>query len=141
MSRGKSYTIHGRVFPTQKALEEEVRTRLELQSLNEQFYDSFLAAVLNTLHGGVKMTRERASGWFERLDWETQLARGTPSAEIRGGGEVIVAQFYPSGKWCDITLRPWRNNHWRYSDVVEYLTGKSSPPPETGRGWKAEVIG
>jgi hypothetical protein len=128
MSR-KPYTLAGLHFATQAALEQEIRERLNAQPLNALFWDRLLAEVLNTLHEGIRASKHFATGWFLRLDYEEQVARGMASA-LRGEAPVLVAEFFPGGLRCEVTAFPWRKNRHRYPDVCEVLTGKPAPRPE-----------
>ncbi len=136
MGRCKEYTLAGRTFPTQTSLEAAVRERLKLHARQpgKLVQDDFLASVINAQHAGVRETGQWSNGWFVFVGWHDAQRRGwwkLVGVQTHPDG-VLVAQFAPSGLWCDVSARPWRDSRGRYSDVALVLTGKPAAVPSRG---------
>lgn len=106
----KQYTVAGRVFPTQTALEDEVKRALNSHPLNTVFGDTFLREVINTLHPSVLEAGQHCTGVFEYIDFVEQRKRGHDTAERFRGGKILLCWFEPLGDWRDVTVYPWRKS-------------------------------
>lgn len=115
MSRRIEYQVNGRLYPTQVALEAEIRDTLGAQNLDEPFTSAFLAAVLNTLDERIRASGQQATGAFERLSIEEQERRGLEPRP----GPLLMAEFEPSGKWLPCSAFPWRRRPRDYRDEIK----------------------
>lgn len=106
----KQYTVAGRMFSTQSALENEVKRCLNSHPVNTVFGDLFLREVINTLHESVREAGQHCTGVFEYLDFGEQARRGYDTAERHRGGKILRCWFEPLGDWRDVTVYPWRKS-------------------------------
>lgn len=107
MGRSKSYTVAGRSFTTQGALESETRRALNSHPMNVEFLDPFLMAVVNELHHEVIAAGQRVVR-FRYLDFAEQQRQGRDTAERFRGGNLLEGFFEPINEWRDVTVYPWR---------------------------------
>lgn len=127
MSRGKQYTVAGRVFPTQASLEAEIRGRLAVHGSGRLFQDDWLAGLINTYNAEVRAVGQRVTGWFRRLTYSTMIDHGLlPPCYF--DGFYLVAEFAPSGRWCDLSAYPWRESRGRHSDLRKVLLDEPEVP-------------
>lgn len=119
----KPYTIDGIYFPTQSALEREVKERLKLKPRNRVFRDSLFRAVVNELHPDVVRVGEQSTGEFEVLTCAEQMRRRLQTAMQYRGGVLVMTHFARCNRWLDVTLYPWRRGSHR-GDIVDALRNK-----------------
>lgn len=128
VTRAKPYTIVVSYnFPTQTALEREIKRHLDALPLNERCEDLFLASVINSYHPGVIAAGQRSTGEFEYLDWAEQARRGLDSADRYRGGKLLTTRFLPLDDWRDVTAYPWRAAANGVSDIKRALREKIAP--------------
>lgn len=132
MSR-KRYEVAGRIFERQGDLEAAVKEHLNSHPLNTEFEDSFLAAVINEHHDGVRAAGQQVTGRFQYLDFSEQERRGLVTAKLFRGGKIVLGFFVPLNAWRDVTVYPWRGAGNPKRDIKDALRSKiarSLPHPQ-----------
>lgn len=107
MSRRKRYSIQGREYATQTALDADIKRALNSHPVNTEFTDPLLAAVVNELHPDVRAAGQRVTR-FQYLTHTEQFRRRMDSATRYRGGNVVLGWFEPLGAWTDVTVYPHR---------------------------------
>ena len=134
------YDIGGVHYPSQAALEREVKAHIKASPRNRVFHDDLFMAVVNTLHDEVVEAGEHSSGDFELLTWNEQNFRGMKTCVAYRGGELMTTFFQRCRRWGSVTVYPWRRASNR-QQVVEALREKISPiiPKPTTRNHCATI--
>lgn len=120
------YDVNGIHYPSQAALERDVKAHIKAAPRDRVFHDDFLKAIVNTLHDEVIETGEHSSGDFELLTWNEQSFRGMRTAVDYRGGELMTSFFERCRRWESVTVYPWRRASNR-QQVIEALRAKMSP--------------
>jgi hypothetical protein len=100
----RPYQVAGQVFPSLQALSAAVAARRLAHHHDVEYYDAFLAEVINELHPDVLARGYTATAFCER-SWPYQSAR--VRAQLQGG-TCFEAFFRELGRWQDVTTYPWR---------------------------------
>src|SRR5574343_368779 len=120
-----AYSINGREFPSQMALEKAIKQELKTMPRDTVVANDFLREVVNTLHPDVLQSGNKSDGRFRLLSWQEQRKLGMKTAEQYRGGELMQTYFIPLDRWQDVTVYPWRRPPAR-SQVVQALRSKAS---------------
>ncbi len=121
----KLYTVAGRLFHTQTALEQEIKFHLAHAMRDTVFVDILFRDIVNGYHPEVIAAGQKSDGRFEYLSYNEQVRRQMRSAVAYRGGPLMTAYFEPLGEWRDVTVYPWRNPGPR-GEVRAALRAKSS---------------
>jgi len=137
----KPYTIDGVYFPSQSALEREVKARLKDKPRNRIFRDSLFQAIVNELHPDVVRVGERSTGEFEVVTYAEQARRRMQTASQYRGGVIVMTHFARCDRWLDVTLYPWRQGTHQ-GDIACALRNKvNSILPRPGPGDHCTIMG
>jgi len=100
----RPYVVGDEVFATLQALSEAVALRRLAHDHDVEYYDAFLAEVVNELHPDVLARGYTATAFCER-SWLYQSDRARAQCQ---GGTCFEAFFRELGRWQDVTTYPWR---------------------------------
>lgn len=100
----RPYVVGGEVFPSLHALASTIAQRRLAHAHDTEYFDPFLAEVVNELHPDVVARGYTATAFCER-SWRFQSAR--VRAQLQGG-TLFEAFFRELGRWQDVTTYPWR---------------------------------
>ena len=103
-----SYRLDNRYFPTQTALEQEVKAHLRSAPRDRVFTDSLFREVVNNLHEDCVNYHQYSTGEFELLSWRKQSRLKMKTAEYCRGNDLLVTRFVPLNEWRDVTVFPWK---------------------------------
>lgn len=129
---GKEYRFGSWYFPTQTALEQEIKNILKSVAMNQTFQQPLLEAVVNTLHPAVVHAGQRVVR-FEYLSADEQSRRGLSTAGEFRGGKLMMGFFEPLGEWRDVTVYPWRkaSNHQELKQAFRKIIAEYLPRPQS----------
>lgn len=135
-----SYNIAGVYFPTQNALEEAVRKRVQAEPLDKVFQSRLLRDVVNELHPDVAGSPNRSDGRFQKLSFESQSAHGIETSVQYRGGYLMFTYFIPIEMWHDVTVFPWRGKRNAKAKIVTALRTKAKLLQPLPRPWDVCAI-
>lgn len=100
----RPYLVGGAVFSSLQALSEAVAARRLAYGHDVEYFDGFLAEVVNELHPDVVARGYTATAFCERT-WLYQSDR--VRAQLQGS-TCFEGFFREIGRWQDVTTYPWR---------------------------------